>query len=156
MENIKDQLKKISVHRVLARSYTMFFAFFLLGICLDFIFKVRIFTNSTLSFIGFLVLILASALIFWAQKTSSDLSKIKEVSTENFCHGPYCYTRSPTHWGLFFLMVGFGVLTSSFFVILTSCIALLISKYVFLDKEERVLEAKYGNPYMEYKKLVRF
>lgn len=152
-----NKTSKISpVHKILAHSYTMFFAMFLLGVCLDFIFKVRIFENSIITYIGFVFFVVATGLIFWAQKTSHDLTNLKEVSKENFCHGPYCYTSSPTHWGLFLLMVGYGILTSSFFIILTSCIALVISKRVFLAREERILAERYGAPYLDYKRMIKF
>jgi len=105
--------------------------------------------------IGFVFLALGTFLILWAQTTSRHLKK-ENITPETFCHGPYCYTRAPTHLGLFLLMLGFGFISNAFFVILLTLFAFFIGKLVFLDKEEKILAEKYGAPYLEYKKMVKF
>ncbi|KKP64099.1 MAG: hypothetical protein UR62_C0020G0001, partial [Candidatus Nomurabacteria bacterium GW2011_GWF2_35_12] len=67
----------------------------------------------------------------------------------------YCYTRSPTHFGLFLLMLGFGIITNALFIIIFSVISFIITKFVFIRKEEKILAEKYGIPYLEYKKSVK-
>jgi protein-S-isoprenylcysteine O-methyltransferase Ste14 len=150
--------KSQDVHRVLAHSYTVYFFLFLLGVCLDVLLQPKIFLSQdasfNLTFIGTLLLMLASVLIVWAQNTSRNLEK-NHISKESFCRGPYCFTRSPTHWGLFILMIGFGILTNAIFVILTTIISFILTKTIFLKKEESILEEKYGTPYVEYKKTVK-
>jgi|SRR3989344_2174870 len=144
-----------NIHWVLTRSYSMYFVLFLVGVTLDLIFRFKIFSNSFMMPAGAVFLILGSALILWAQRTSRNLHK-EEIKTESFCRGPYCYSRSPTYWGLFLLMLGFGVITNAFFVVLTTLISFIIARFIFQHKEEKILEKKYGDPYLEYKKLVRF
>ena len=156
MEPEDKNTSKLSVHRVLAHSYTMYFVLFLIGVTLDLIFRLKIFRTSIMVPTGFFFLVLATVIILWAQKTGRDLRKVKEIKTEHFCRGPYCYTRSPTHWGLFFMMLGFGIMANAVFVILSTLISFIIAKFVFLDKEETILEKKYGAPYLEYKKLVKY
>jgi protein-S-isoprenylcysteine O-methyltransferase Ste14 len=112
------------------------------------------FATSAMVPVGGSIIIFASLVIFWAQHTSRKLKK-ENMTKETFCKGPYCYTRSPTHWGLFFLMLGFGIVINGAFVVLTTCISLLVSRRIFLEKEERILAEKYGAPYLEYKKAVR-
>ncbi len=147
------------VHHVLARSYVVYFLLFLTGICLDILFKPDIFwkqgSNFNYSFVGIILLVLASLLIFWSQRTSRNLDKEK-ITKESFCKGPYCFTRSPTHWGLFILMLGFGILVNALFVIITTIISFILTKTIFLKKQEHMLSQKYGAPYIEYKKSVRF
>ena len=150
----KNNPHKHTVHKVLAHSYSMYFSLFLVGVILDFIFKLKIFTDSVMAPAGAVILVFASFLVFWAQKTSRNL-RTENISRDTFCKGPYCYTRSPTHWGLFFLMLGFGIIADAVFVVLFTLIAFLISRFVFLDKEEIILAEKYGAPYLEYKKLVK-
>lgn len=145
-----------SVHHILAHSYSFYLLLFLLSFFLDLAFPVKIFKTSIMAPIGFVFLALASLLILWAQKTSRDLRRIEEIKMEHFCRGPYCYTRSPTHWGLFLLMLGFGITINAFFVILSTLISLVVTKLVFLKKEESLLVKKYGAPYLEYKKIVKF
>ena len=147
---------KRTVHHVLAHSYSFYFLFFLLGVFLNLFFPIRIFNNSIMVPVGVLLLIMASLLILWAQKTSRDFRKEENINKETFCRGPYCYTRSPTHWGLFLLMLGFGVVINAVFIILFTIISFIVTKLVFLKKEESILADKYGTPYLEYKKSVKF
>ena len=77
------------------------------------------------------------------------------MTKETFCQGPYCYTRTPTHWGLFFLVLGFGILVNAFFVVVTTIVSFIVSKFIFLRRGEAILAKKYGTPYLEYKKQVK-
>jgi len=150
----KNNVEKGSIHKVLAHSYFVYFLFFLVGVSLDIFFRFNVFNNIGVTIFGFVLLISATFLILWAQRTSRNLKK-DIITKETFCHGPYCFTRSPTHWGLFLLMLGFGLVTGAFFVILLSFVSFIFAKFTFLDKEEKLLAAKYGNPYLEYKKTVK-
>lgn len=155
MENNKIHPQKHSVHKVLAHSYSMYFILFLISITLDIVFKMKVFTSPIMMPIGIVLLILGSILIFWAQYTSNHFKK-DNITKETFCRGPYCYTRTPTNFGLLFLILGFGIVINAFFVIIFSFISFVIGKFVFLDKEEKILADKYGSPYLEYKKSVKF
>ncbi len=143
------------IHRILAHSYFMYFVLFLVGVALDLIFRFKLFTGRGMVSTGFVFLVLATMLILWAQRTSRNL-KTQNLTAETFCRGPYCYTRSPTHWGLFLLMLGFGIIANAFFVVLFTVISFAVTKFIFLKKEEAALAAKYGQPYLEYKKIVKF
>lgn len=148
-------LHKNRVHKVLAHSYIFYFVLFLFGLLLDFIFPVILFENVTILWTGFIFLIFGTFLIIWAQMSSHKLVK-EGMSKDTFCNGPYCYTRTPTHYGLFFLMFGFGILSNALFIIIFSIISFIVTKFVFIKKEEEILTLKYGTPYLEYKKSVRF
>ena len=107
MENdIKNKIEKMSVHGILAHSYSVYLFFFLISVCLDFVFPIKIFNNLLFVYFGFILLVLGTFLIFWAQKTSRNLQKAN-ITKETFCGGPYRYTRIPTSFGLFFLVFGF-------------------------------------------------
>lgn len=154
-ENILDiKMSPKNVHGILAQSYSVTFFLFLLGIVLDFLFKLEYLKQIPLASLGTLLIILGTLLIFLAQRTSRKLD-IKNLSKETFLKGPYRLTRSPTHWGLLFLTIGFGMITSATFIILTSILAFIVSKMFFLKREEKILAQKYGVPYLEYKKTVR-
>ena len=156
MEGEKSQLHKNKVHKVLFHSYSVYFVFFLVGVCLDLIFNLKVFGDSiTATSFGFTSLLLGTFLVFWAQKTSRKLQK-GQINKKTFSRGPYGFTRTPTNFGLFFLMLGFGIIANAFFIILLSFIAFLLAKFIFLEKEERILAEKYGAPYLEYKESVIF
>lgn len=148
-------LHKNKVHHILGHSYSMYFVLFLVGVFLDFISPVKIFSHSVFVWVGIILLMFATVLIFWAQKTSRELKK-ENMSKETFYQGPYRYTRNPTHLGLVMLIFGFGIVANAVFVVLTTLISFLINKFVFLKKEEAVLTEKFGASYLEYKNSVKF
>ena len=150
-----ENIHKNKVHKILARSYSVYFFFFLLGVYLNLAFNFKVFRSSIVSPIGFCFLILGTFLIFWAQNTSRNLNT-QNLTKETFSQGPYRFTSTPTNFGLFFLMLGFGMVANSFFIIVCSCVAFMIARFVFLEREEKVLAEKYGVPYLEYKKMVKF
>ena len=154
MEN-SDKNHIHGIHHVLAHSYTMHLFLFLIGVTLDLIFHFKLFYNPSIAPIGIFFLILGTFLIIWAQKTSRKLNK-NNISKESFRRGPYRYTRTPTNFGLCFLVLGFGLIINAFFVISSAFISFFISKFVCLNKQEKMLAAKYGAPYLEYKKMVKF
>jgi len=145
---------KNKVRRIFAHSHSIFFALFLIGVTLDLIFKVTIFANSVAAPVGFFLLVFGTFLIFWAEKTPHNFKD--GINKHSFHTGPYRYTRNPTHWGLFLLVLGFGLMVNAFFVVLTTLISFFIEKFIFQDKAEKILEAKYGAHYLEYKKMVKF
>ncbi len=147
---------KSSVHAMFARSYAFYFLVFLAGIIFDFIFPFRLVVISSAVYFGFILLVSGPILIFWAQKATRKFQKDKNSTGRNFYCGPYYFTRSPTNFGVLFLLLGFGILANAFFVIVFTLIAFLVTKFTFLRKEERLLEQRYGESYLEYKKTVKF
>lgn len=159
-ENSKDIVnshRKGRVHFILLHSYFIFLFAVILGAFLDPLINKKIFSNSVYQTIGFLMLIVGSILIYWAQKTSSNYKQRanKDDARSYFEFGPYRYMRSPTHLGLFIVTLGFSLIINSFFGIVLIIIAYAIAKLFFLRKEEKLLEIKYGQVYIDYKKKVR-
>ena len=143
------------IHLNLAKSYSIHFVFLLFGIVLDLLIPIRIFHNPALITLGLFLLILATVLIFWAQRTTRNLHVSESLSKEAFERGPYKFTRMPTHAGLFVLILGFGIIVNAFFVVLTTILSFLFCKFSFLKKYEEALVEKYGESYAAYKKEVR-
>ncbi len=152
----KHKNKHHKVHHFLAYSYFIYLFVLILGVLLDMLFPIKIFHDSIMILVGFILLILSSLLIVWAQKSSVDLLTKENVDKEHFCKGPYCYTRTPTHYGLFLAVLGFGFIINSFFVILLTVFSFLFTKITFVKKQEKELEKKFGEAYREYKKIVKF
>jgi len=156
MENDdKNRIQTHGIHQVLAHSYAVHLFLFLVGVALDLVFNFKFFYGPWVAPLGTFFLIFGTLLILWAQKTSRHLNK-SNISLETFRQGPYRYTRVPTNFGLFFLVLGFGLVINAFFVILSAFISFLLSKFTFLAKQEKILAMKYGVPYLEYQKRVKF
>lgn len=155
MLNPEGKKLDVSIHAILAHSYMAYFILFLLGILFHVVFLTKISNSSFIVFLGFLLLFLGTVLVFWAQHTSRKLDN-NNITKDSFCRGPYCYVRMPTHLGLFSLMLGLSLLVNSFFIFLLAFVSFFLNKFYFIKKEETFLSNKYGTPYLEYKKAVRF
>jgi len=152
---IKTEIIKSKVHRILAHSYMVYLMALFFGLVFSAVLPFPIFNNEILAVISAVFLFFASLLIFWAQKSSKEFTK-ENLTKESFMKGPYRFTRNPTNVGLFFSMICFSIIVDSIFSVLFTFIAFLISLLIFLRKEEDFLANKYGTPYLEYKKVVKF
>ena len=151
----KTEKRSRAVHRVLADSYMVYLFALIFGLFLSATWPLKIFTDGFLLNTSATVLLLSSLLILWAQKSSRKFNK-ENVTVESFKKGPYRFTRNPTNVGLFLSVISFGIIVNSIFVIFLTLGAFAISRLFFIKEEEKILERKYGRPYLEYKKLVGF
>lgn len=153
---MENKLSKTNtVHHILSRSYSVYLFCVIGGLILDTVYPVH-FGGAFHSNLGFLFMCIGTLFIYWAQSSSSAAKKkaLKTNSHVNFKRGPYKYSRNPTHIGLLFVTFGFGFMIGSFFVIVFSLFSFVVTKLVFLPKEEKLLEKKYGEVYARYKKEV--
>lgn len=155
--NNKEKAKVNPIHIMLAHVYAVFFFSIALGVIFDLVFQIDLLANFKYSHLGIVLICFGSLLIYLAQSASSRASKIKleESSVEGFAYGPYKYFRHPTYLGVFIMVLGFGIVVKSTFSVLFILIAYLFVKLFFVRKEEKILEEKYGQIYLDYKKKVK-
>jgi protein-S-isoprenylcysteine O-methyltransferase Ste14 len=159
-EHQKQEFKEVrrgTVHFILLHSYLIFLFAVILGVLFDTYLNRKIFSDNIYQYIGFLMIIIGSIIIYWAQSSSANYkNKVhKKEGRSHFEFGPYRYMRSPTHFGLFIMTIGFALIINSLFSFIFTVVAYLITKLFFLKKEEQMLEEKYGQVYRDYKKKVR-
>lgn len=161
-EKAKEEKQKHSgaVHQLLAHSYLFYLFMLVLGLLANtFLPKINIIKDSWSGPVGFLMLVAGSGLIYWAQKTSANFAKNRRskerVYAEDFKHGPYVWSRNPTHIGLLLILTGFGFSINSIFLILSPMVAFLFTYFVFIKKEESILVERYQEEYLKYKNQVR-
>lgn len=115
--------------------------------------------SKNLTYLGIFFMLAGPILISFAQRASAKFKKIhnmREVGVRDFMYGPYAFMQSPTHMGIFLLVVGFSLAVSSFSLVIFSLIAYILSHTIFLPKEQKILKKKYGAVYEAYLKKVRF
>lgn len=79
------------------------------------------------------------------------------LSTEVASGSIYAYTRNPMSLGFYLICIAIGLLAGSAFFTVWSLIVLIPAHICFLKFfEERELEARFGEPYIDYKKRVPF
>jgi len=156
-DNQMNNYRRGMVHFILVHSYLIFFFAIILGVLFDTFIKQKILSDSIYQSVGVFMLLIGSVIIYWAQKSSSNYKekKSKNEKRSQFEFGPYKFLRSPTHFGLFIMTLGFALIINSFFSVVFTVVAYVITKLFFLKKEEKLLEKKYGQVYSEYKKKVR-
>ena len=147
------------VHETLAHSYLAYLAAIIFGFICDAFMPLRLSYQFVPA--GVTLIVLGSLCIFWSQySTSLRLRSPKKaphsVVLKDFLTGPYKYSRIPTQYGLFFMTLGLSLIYLSISMVIASILAFAIVLAVFIPKEEKHLAAKYGAPFLEYKKKVRF
>ena len=69
--------------------------------------------------------------------------------------GTYRWTRNPMYLGMTFLVGGFGLLTERLGLVVAALAAALVIDRLVIRREERYLEARFGDAYLAYKRRVR-
>jgi len=146
---------KIKSHKILFNSFMFYFALFFIGILIDLIFPTQLFKNVYVSYLGLILIAVGSILIFWIKANSTKIKK-EVLEKGNFRKGLYRYTSIPTHWGIFLLILGFGILINAFFMVVITTLSFFATLPFFLKTQKNVLSERYGDQYKEYKKKVRF
>ncbi len=153
--NLKQKIAsdKGKVHFVLSHSYLVFLFAVVFGVIFDMIIPLKFFSNNIFQYFGLTFIIIGTAIVYWAQTSSNILKnkRDKEKLDLGFAYGPYKYSRSPTHLGLFIMTFGLALIINSTFTMLFTILAYILTKLIYLKREEKLLEKKYGEEYCNYK-----
>lgn len=79
----------------------------------------------------------------------------REPTTAIVERGPYRYTRNPLYVGMTSIYLGAAALTNALLPILLLPAVLLVITRGVIEREERYLEGKFGDEYLNYKNRVR-
>ena len=69
--------------------------------------------------------------------------------------GPYRWTRNPMYVGLAILSAGLAVARNALWPLALLPVAILLVTGLVIAREERYLEARFGDPYRQYRARVR-
>jgi protein-S-isoprenylcysteine O-methyltransferase Ste14 len=76
-------------------------------------------------------------------------------TTHIVAHGLYRFTRNPMYLGFVLCTLGLAILVDSAWVLLAVPIGLVLIDRIVITREERYLERKFGEEYLNYKRRVR-
>lgn len=76
-------------------------------------------------------------------------------STRIVAHGLYRFTRNPMYVGFALATLGLAILAESVWALLAVPIGLVLITRIVIAREERYLERKFGEEYLNYKRRVR-
>ena len=69
--------------------------------------------------------------------------------------GPFRFSRNPLYLSLTLICAGFALALGSFWSLALLAPVLIVIRYGVIAREERYLEAKFGDTYLAYKRSVR-
>jgi protein-S-isoprenylcysteine O-methyltransferase Ste14 len=69
--------------------------------------------------------------------------------------GPYRFTRNPIYLAFSLLQLGLALLVGSWWLLATLVLAFALMHWIVVPREERYLEARFGDEYRRYKASVR-
>jgi protein-S-isoprenylcysteine O-methyltransferase Ste14 len=153
---VSENVRHGMIHFILSHSYIVFLIAIVFGAILHIIYNFNVFSNPTYQYIGLIMIAIGSFLVYWSQSTSRYIKENTEQGIAyNFERGPYKYSRNPTHIGVTIMTLGLGLIVNSLFIIIFVIIAYVVTGLIFLKEEEKLLEKKYGQKYLDYKNKVR-
>ncbi len=109
-------------------------------------------------FIGLLPIIVSAIIsvlslqIMFKRKTAINPYK---QTTSIIDKGPFSYTRNPLYVSIILFHLGFAVLMNSLWILLCLPVLLIILDRGVVLQEEKYLEGKFGDEYLQYKSRVR-
>ena len=153
----KPSSKAGVVHVLLSHNYAVFFLAVVLGVVMDMIIPLDVFNAPIYQYIGLVMIMFGTALIYWAQRITSSSKRTISIERDMnfFFRGPYKYTRNPTNFALTVIILGFGLIINSLFSVIFILITYFISKIIFIRKQDHILNERYGNVFSDYKKKVK-
>ena len=107
--------------------------------------------------LGLVLIGVASTIATFAARTlrraGTDISPMRPTTL--VVEGPYRFTRNPLYLAMTLFYAGLTVLANTFWGALLLPVVLVLVNRGVIEREERYLERKFGEQYMQYKERVR-
>ena len=108
--------------------------------------------------VGAAMIVLGFALAAWAVATmrrAGTRFETTQPSTRIVTAGPYRFTRNPIYGGMFLLLIGLAVAFDTLWLLVALAMFYLVIRYGVVAREEKYLERKFGDAYLDYLAKVR-
>ena len=151
--------KKNSFSHLAAYSIAVFALALFAAVLLDIFFPFKFFPEPTNRYIGIVIIIVSTFVLYWAElhghRFSHKRKKGEVTDSSHLCNGPYCYSRNPKYIGLGLLLIGLGFVLNSIFVTLAAIVSILVVNFFMVKREESFMTERHGDVYHGYKKKVK-
>ena len=101
-------------------------------------------------------------LVAWANYTLLHIGKIglrarepMQTPSTLVVVGPYRYSRNPIYLAVLMMIFGLAIIWSSLVVLLGLIAVYFVFRYIFIKREEIILEDAFGDEYRDFKSRVR-
>ncbi|MFQ5820459.1 MAG: methyltransferase family protein [Candidatus Heimdallarchaeota archaeon] len=112
--------------------------------------------------VGILFIPVGMLLVIWANYALLHIGKIGLRDREPMQRpsnlvlvGPYRFTRNPIYLGCLLMLLGLVIVWSSVVTAFFLILVYIVFRYVFIKREETILEEEFGDEYRDFKKRVR-
>ena len=129
-----------------------------LGFLLQWLAPHPILTTGARYWIGGAVLALGVVLALWGRHVMEQAGTNVNPTlpaTALVVSGPFRVSRNPLYVALTLMYIGLALLANALWVLLLAAPVLVLLHYGVVRREERYLEAKFGESYREYRSRVR-
>jgi protein-S-isoprenylcysteine O-methyltransferase Ste14 len=130
----------------------------LTGVALDLLFPAPLLMDMVQYPVGALLIAMGLGLAIWAFRTFTRAGTnipTSRPATTVVDWGPYRVSRNPIYSGMVLLLLGVGVMVDGIWTVAMAVPFILTIRQAVIAREERYLEAKFGDPYRAYKRRVR-
>ena len=112
--------------------------------------------------IGILFIPVGMFLVIWANYTLLYIGKSGLRDREPMQRpsnlvlvGPYRFTRNPIYLGCLLMLLGLVIVWSSIVTAFFLILVYIVFRYIFIKREEIILEEEFGDEYLGFKKRVK-
>ena len=112
--------------------------------------------------VGILLIPIGMLLVIWANYVLLHIGKIglrdrepMQSPSKLVLFGPYGFTRNPIYLGCLLMLLGLVIVWSSLVTSFLLVVVYIVFRYVFIKREEIILEEKFKEDYLEFKKRVK-
>ena len=112
--------------------------------------------------IGLVLLPIGMILVIWANYALLFIGRIGLRAREPMQRpsglvvvGPFRFTRNPIYLGCVLMLLGLVIVWSSFITAIGLVLVFVVFRYIFIKREEKILEEEFGTKYRDFKKRVR-
>ena len=147
----------VKERRIAPPAFILLFAV-LIGLLINWLYPIKILSNSLAIGIGILLFLLAGPIAFLTFRSYSNKETtflFTEPSTTIVTNGPNRFSRNPGYLSLIMLFSSLSFLANSIWSMGMIIPAALVIHYGIVRREERYLEDIFSGAYLKYKNSVR-
>ena len=137
---------------------TFFIILLILAIGFHFVFPVFKFIFFPYNYLGIVLIIFGIIMNLWTDflfKKKQTTVKPHEMPIFFITSGPFQLSRHPMYIGMLSILFGTTIFLGSLVTFIFPIIFVIITEKLFIPMEEKNLEKKFGNKYVNYKKRIR-
>lgn len=147
----------IAANLGLARPPFIYLTAIIVGLVLHFVWPIP-FVAVWARLVGALIVVFAAVLFIWAVRTFRSAGTPvpgSEPTTTIVNVGPYRFSRNPIYLAFSLFQMGIALAVNDAWILITLLVSVSTMSFVVIPREERYLEARFGEEYTSYKGSVR-